>query len=415
MGSRAVRPIALMVIALAVTVGLSAPLTPNNSAGAAGSAYDVGNWTDPSGQGPPDPLEPLSVRRHLRRQPPKGRLAQRPPGTAAVADVQAAFRRVSKRTGIPFSFSGRTAEIPRNAGEAVVGDASEGRGGGGGMGGPVTPEVPLQPVDRRWVRLRVRRRRLDDAGVDDSDGKWQAAIGRGFVVLNAGHNNIYKPGFGNGVTRGALLLHEIGHAVGLGHVGMTKEIMYPTMLSREHSRYKGGDQAGLKRVGRSLGCIAGASTPGPRSDLSRSPRPTAPTPTAGEPSAMSPSWNRGRENADPHWSLRRARARRGSATSPRCRCRSVGSNVPRRASDRAVASGITASCHEPCSGVVDIHRPGVQADRAGQPGHTDECLEGHADLVTRITRPEPLLEHQLLAVVGPAFRKSRTDQRAAHL
>ena len=98
----------------------------------------------------------------------------------------------------------------------------------------------------------------------DSNGKWQAAIGRGFVVMNAGHNDIYRAGFGKGTTGGALLLHEIGHAVGLGHVGTTREIMYPTMLSRELSRYKEGDRTGLKRVGRPLGCIAGASDAWPQ-------------------------------------------------------------------------------------------------------------------------------------------------------
>ena len=49
-------------------------------------------------------------------------------------------------------------------------------------------------------------------------------------MINSDHNSIYKAGFGRAMTRGALLLHEIGHAVGLGHVGTTSEIMYPTML-----------------------------------------------------------------------------------------------------------------------------------------------------------------------------------------
>ena len=66
------------------------------------------------------------------------------------------------------------------------------------------------------------------------------------------------------MTRGALLLHEIGHAVGLGHVGTTSEIMYPTMLERGSSRYRNGDRTGLHRVGSSLGCIPGASTTWPQ-------------------------------------------------------------------------------------------------------------------------------------------------------
>ena len=61
------------------------------------------------------------------------------------------------------------------------------------------------------------------------------------------------------MSRCALLLHEIGQAVCLGHVGTTSEIMYPTMLERGSSNYKSGDRTGLAKVGRSLGCIKGAS------------------------------------------------------------------------------------------------------------------------------------------------------------
>ena len=46
-------------------------------------------------------------------------------------------------------------------------------------------------------------------------GRWHGAVGRGFVVINASHNRRYESGFGSGVTRGALLLHELGHALGL--------------------------------------------------------------------------------------------------------------------------------------------------------------------------------------------------------
>ena len=178
--------------------------------------------------------------------------------------MNSAFRRVSNRTGIPFSYAGRTSEIPNNgandswssrqkAAEIVVAWVNQSRpkyrsnlltNGGSGYGSGVGGWMM-----RAWT---------------DSNGKWQAAIGRGFVVMNAGHNDIYRAGFGKGTTRGALLLHEIGHAVGLGHVGTTREIMYPTMLSRELSRYKEGDRTGLKRVGRPLGCIAGASDAWPQ-------------------------------------------------------------------------------------------------------------------------------------------------------
>lgn len=263
MVSRAMRPIAMLAMAAAVSIGLSAPLTSGNLADAGGSDYEVGNWTDPDGKqhrirwNPCQPAVTYAVNARLAG----GTTAAR---NAAVADVKAAFKRASNRTGVPFSFAGRTSEIPRNgadeswssrqkAAEIVVAWVSQSRpkyrsnlltdGGSGypsGVGGWMM---------RAWT---------------DADGDWQAAIGRGFVVINAAHNSTYKPGFGRGVTRGALLLHEIGHAVGLGHVGKTSEIMYPTMLDREYSKYKDGDRTGLSRVGRPLGCIAGASDAWPQ-------------------------------------------------------------------------------------------------------------------------------------------------------
>lgn len=258
MGSRAMRPVALMAIAMAVTFGLSVPLTPNNSADAAGSGFEVGNWTDNTGKQHRIRWNPCQKAVTYAVNPLQaGKTAAA--RDSAVADVKAAMHRVSRRTGIPFSYSGRTSEIPNNGG----GDSWSTR--------QKSAEIVIAWVNQS--RPKYRSNLLTNSGSGygsgvggwmmrawtDSKGAWHAAIGRGFVVLNAGHNNLYRTGFGRGTTRGALLLHEIGHAVGLGHVGTTREIMYPTMLSRESSRYKYGDRTGLKRVGSPLGCIPGAS------------------------------------------------------------------------------------------------------------------------------------------------------------
>jgi len=256
MVSRALRPIALMVIAAAITVGMSAPLTANNSADAAGDGFDVGNWTDPAGKDHRIRWNPCqsAVTFAVNPRLAGGTAAAR---DAAVADARVAFKRVSNRTGIPLSFAGRTSEIPTNGKDQSWSDRQK------------SAEIVVAWVNQS--RAKYRSNLMSDGGGGypsgvggwmmrawtDSDGRWQAAIGRGFVVLNSAHNSTYKAGFRSGVTRGALLLHEIGHAVGLGHVGSTNEIMYPTMLERQHSRYKDGDRAGLSRVGKSLGCISG--------------------------------------------------------------------------------------------------------------------------------------------------------------
>jgi hypothetical protein len=254
---RAVRPLTLAVLAAALTLGLSAPLTPNNSAGASGDGYDVSNWTDPQGKvhrirwNPCQTAVTFAVNPRLAGKTAAAR-------TAAVGDARKAFHRVGKRTGITFRFEGRTTEIPKD-GKQSWSDRQR------------AAEIVVAWVDQS--RSKTRTNLISNTGSGyasgvggwmmkgwtDGDGHWHAAIGRGFVVINSGQNGLYKPGYGAGMTRGALLLHEIGHAMGLGHVGTTREIMYPTMLDRSFSRYKSGDRTGLRKVGRSLGCVEGAN------------------------------------------------------------------------------------------------------------------------------------------------------------
>jgi len=50
------------------------------------------------------------------------------------------------------------------------------------------------------------------------------------------------------------LLHEMGHAMGLDHVGSSSQLMYPS-LSRTLTDLQAGDRSGLYRLGKSAGCI----------------------------------------------------------------------------------------------------------------------------------------------------------------
>jgi hypothetical protein len=66
-----------------------------------------------------------------------------------------------------------------------------------------------------------------------------------------------RPGFGPGrPTRGATLIHELGHAVGLDHVGDPRQMMYPAP-TRHAASYAKGDLRGLAKVGVGAGCFPG--------------------------------------------------------------------------------------------------------------------------------------------------------------
>ena len=67
----------------------------------------------------------------------------------------------------------------------------------------------------------------------------------------------FRPGFGAGrPTRGATLIHELGHAVGLDHVRDRKQMMYPGPNGFKAAFAK-GDLKGLAKVGVGAGCFPG--------------------------------------------------------------------------------------------------------------------------------------------------------------
>jgi hypothetical protein len=64
-----------------------------------------------------------------------------------------------------------------------------------------------------------------------------AAIVKGFVAVNTAKLlPSYRAGFGTGPRRGNLLLHELGHLVGLGHVSNVALLMNPISSSSTPQR-----------------------------------------------------------------------------------------------------------------------------------------------------------------------------------
>jgi hypothetical protein len=159
-------------------------------------------------------------------------------GYPALPDVQRAFAKISGASGLRFRYVGETgyreiglddAGFPATA-DIVVGWASaaewsrlEGTvvGIGGGQGGRVSGAD---------VAYRMRR---------------------GYLTLDNGHP--LTPGFDQSGW-GQVILHEVLHALGLGHARERVQLMYGS-ASRDNVRFGAGDLTGMQNVGAAPGCL----------------------------------------------------------------------------------------------------------------------------------------------------------------
>jgi hypothetical protein len=160
-------------------------------------------------------------------------------GSGALRDVQAALATLSAASGLQFRYLGSTSFIPsptRNSAQPAVAPlviawAKTGTSGFLGTG---------QAAHGGWAVKVIAGKPL--------------RIGLGHVVVRAGLP--LAAGFGPGVTRGRVLLHELAHALGLQHVLDPRQIMFES-LSRYSpaARLGAGDVTGLRKVGRPAGCL----------------------------------------------------------------------------------------------------------------------------------------------------------------
>ena len=169
-------------------------------------------------------------------------------------DLAEALRRLSEASGLEFVGEGDTDEMPSSARRSF----QPGRYG------------------KRWAPLLIGwvPAGSTDLGLGDGvqgvsipvavPGKAGPHLITAQVVLDATHR--IPSGFGAGTTDGEVLLHELAHAVGLGHVLDATQVMYPETTNSE-SQFGAGDRAGLAAVGAAAGCH-----PAPRAEHLREER-----------------------------------------------------------------------------------------------------------------------------------------------
>ena len=164
---------------------------------------------------------------------------------SALQDTKGAVARIEEATGLDLEYLGPTNLVPqdssadrhpadtqiviawasRQQSAMISGDQVAGVGGPMGWGGTV-----------------------------EEDGSAVVTWRRGTVVLNTEFNWL-PAGFGDGTTIGKLLMHELGHVVGLGHAGGESQVMYPTLMRGYPTAWGAGDLSGLHSLGAAEGCI----------------------------------------------------------------------------------------------------------------------------------------------------------------
>lgn len=160
-----------------------------------------------------------------------------------LAALRAAFAELSARTGLTFAYQGSVRDVPSRG--YLTQTAGRFRPL---LVGWTTAQASdlLAGRDRSTVGMT----RVLWSGSLDARGVDHTQIVSAAVALNAA-SKARTTGSGSWRT---YALHELGHAVGLGHVADARQIMSP-VISPSVAHYAAGDLVGLRRVGRAGGCL----------------------------------------------------------------------------------------------------------------------------------------------------------------
>ncbi len=183
-----------------------------------------------------DPCSPVRYVVNTTTAPPR-----------AVDDVRAAVAKTSAATGIEFIFGGQTDE-PVSVDRPLVQEERYGR-----RWSPIL--IAWSPQDPALFREHSAGVATNSYAANDAG---RLVYVTGTVIMNASHE--LSHGFGAGRTWGKVILHELGHVVGLDHVDDPAEVMNPSLVSSP-ANWGVGDLAGLRRLGSLAGCVESPALP----------------------------------------------------------------------------------------------------------------------------------------------------------
>lgn len=230
-------------LAGAALCALLLPVLPAAQASAASSGYRLTTTRQSNGARVVvrwNPCRTITYRVNVSAVPAARRAAMS-------AEVRAAVARVASATGMRFSYRGTTRQVPQSrlpaapAADLIVAVTRASRtdlaigGSTVGIGGT------------GWTTWERR---------SGSSRSYVTAVTHGFVAMDYSAFSGLRSGFGAGPSQGNALLHELGHAVGLRHATSSAQVMYPYLGAGTPKGFASGDRTGLRKVGRSAGCIA---------------------------------------------------------------------------------------------------------------------------------------------------------------
>ncbi len=146
--------------------------------------------------------------------------------------------RLSKASGIPLVYAGLTAVLPT---KANAGSLPRVAGADIVLAFTTPGRTTLLPAPSTLL------------GVGGSTYSWVGTRPAKFVSGYAVFNRSRMPA--SATARLRMFEHEIGHTLGLGHVSLRSDVMYPVQSSTSPT-WSPGFARGLVAVGRAAGCIA---------------------------------------------------------------------------------------------------------------------------------------------------------------